>query len=89
MNIAGILYEQDMEARLERKKTNLYSKQTLLVACFRRYVFYAFHGRFVRSITDQKQNPLIDQKSQGVSVHVREAQNNPIDTAYGFRGIPT
>lgn len=52
MNIAGILYEQDMEARLERKKTNLYSKQTLLVACFRRYVFYAFHGRFVRSITD-------------------------------------
>jgi hypothetical protein len=52
MNIAGILYEQDMEARLERKKANLYSKQTLLVACFRRYVFYAFHGRFVRSITD-------------------------------------
>jgi hypothetical protein len=29
MNIAGILYEQDMEARLERKKGNLYSKQTL------------------------------------------------------------
>lgn len=52
MNIAGILYEQYMEARLERKKANLYSRQTMLVACFTHYVFYAFHGRFVRSITD-------------------------------------
>lgn len=45
----------------------------VLVACFKHYLFYAFHGRFVRSITDWKQNPIIDQKCQ-VYLYILEKQ---------------